>query len=192
MASPLSGLACDIDSLAPTRPCITIANKFLQVYKMSVLKPFLYWFGFELEQHESANDQSEIYFYQTIIVAFSDMEAKRWGDCLSKEFVEKGNAKKVYSSWIEDVIQFVLTQNSIEHIDWTNVSQDQLENHYQGTASSKKKSDRNLNAFISSTTRNKARDIWNNYLIENHPNHRIETCCKPRITITQTGNYVEW
>jgi hypothetical protein len=152
------------------------------------MKPFIYWFGFE----DNVDDQFDIHFYQTIILALSAEEALSWGDNLAKKLIEKGEAKSIHSSWIEDVVQFLLTPKGSETISWENISHEILEQYYQGTASTKDESGRNINSFIVSKSEKEARDIWRDFLLEYYPNHKIETCTKPAISITQVGMLVDW
>lgn len=155
---------------------------------MNSLQPFIYWFGFE----DNIDSQSDTHFYQTIILALSAEEALSWGDNLANKLIEKGEAKGIHSSWIEDVVQVLLTPKGNEKIFWENISREVLEQYYQGTASTKDESGRNINAFIASKSEKEARDIWKNFLLVKYPNHKIETCTKPAISITQVGMSVEW
>ncbi len=155
---------------------------------MNSLQPFIYWFGFE----DNIDEQSDIHFYQTIILALSAEEALSWGDNLAKEFKEKGEAKNIHSSWIEDVIPVIITTEGTTPINWENVLHQEMEQYYQGTASSKDKSCKNINAFILSKNEKDAKNLWNSYLLENQLNYKFETCCKPSISITKVGVPVDW
>lgn len=155
---------------------------------MNSLQPFIYWFGFE----ENIDEEPDIHFYQTIILALSAEEALSWGNNLSNKLIEKGEAKSIHSSWIEDVVQFLLTPKGNEEISWENISREVLEQYYQGTATTRDEPRRNINSFIVSKSEKEARDILRNFLLENYPNHKIETCTKPAISITKVGMSVEW
>jgi len=155
---------------------------------MSDLKPFIFWFGFE----EVTDDESDIHFYQTIILGSSIEEVFSWGNALTKEFVKKKRAQSIHSSWVEEVIPELITHEGTIALDWPNVSRQELEQYYQGTATSKNRSDKNINAFIFSDSEVKAKKRWNQFLLTSHPDFKIETCTKPAISITKVGIWVDW
>ena len=154
---------------------------------MSSLKPFIYWFGFE-----DNIDSQDIHFYQTIILASSEKEALDWGNKLTDKLIENGDAKSIQSSWIEDVIPLIITEHGSISISWEILSRLEIEQYYQGTASSKDKSHNNINVFISTKDEKSAKNLWHSYLLENLPDFKFETCCKPSISITQVGMNVDW
>jgi len=154
---------------------------------MKIIKPFIYWFGFE-----DNTDIQDIHFYQTIILASSKQDALAWGNKLSYKLIENGNAKTIKSSWIEDVIPILITEDGVASISWEVISRSEIERYYQGAASSKDKSHTNINAFISAKDEKSAKNLWHSYLLENMPNFKFETCCKPSISITKFGMNVDW
>ncbi len=156
---------------------------------MKTLLPFIHWFGFETD----IDDPSDIHFYQTIILAPSGVDALDWGDKLADHLIQKGEVKQIHSSWIEKIIPTLIEKEKIISINWEKVSCQELETYYQGTASHKKDpSDKNINAFISSTNEKDAKAVWTNYLLNNYPEYKIETCCRPSISITKVGQHVDW
>ena len=155
-------------------------------------KVFIYWFEFEDSATPKSDEQSNIYFYQTIILAPSSAEALSWGDTLSNELVKKGDAVSIRSSWLEDVIPVLITPNGHKAINWESISRKEIESYYQGTASSNDKLGKNINAFIYANSEKNAKRFWYDYLLENQLNYKVETCSKPAISITKVGMSVDW
>ena len=154
---------------------------------MNSLKPYIFWFGFE-----DNIDNQDIHFYQTIILASSKQDASAWGNKLADKLIENGDAKRIQSSWVEDVIPLIITENGLVSINWEAISRPEIELYYQGTASSRDKSCNNINAFISTKDEKSAKHLWQSYLSENLPHFKFETCCKPSISITKFGVDVDW
>jgi hypothetical protein len=63
---------------------------------MKKLDPFLYWLSFE-------DNNNDLHFYQTIILASSESEAKTCGDKMSERLHKSGEACAIHTTWIEEI-----------------------------------------------------------------------------------------
>lgn len=154
------------------------------------LRPYVYWFGYEdFEINELENNN---YFYQTIILAKNEQEAKLWGDKSALIYCQHENYKFLNNSWIEDISSTLLSRQGESLIDWGNFTDKDVENLFQGTAESSDGQFKNYNILISASSENEAKDLFLLHLKTKKNGLKFSTCSKAILNIVQYGKEIEW
>src|SRR4051812_25866853 len=150
---------------------------------MHTLHPFVFWVGFH-DNSDAIPVNNAYHTYQCLMLAPIQEDALAWGQHLAQALVLRGEAVAIERTWIEAVIDGLLTDNGLQPLPWATI--EPSKDLYQGTAECIANPDAclDLNVCIRANTREQAHKLWQQYLQIHYPNYHLTTCSSWFVPIT--------
>lgn len=143
---------------------------------MNTEKPFLIWISYKDPTFIKDDEDSGIYFYQTLVLTMNKEEALVIGKEKANKLIQNGEAEYIDKVWLEEFHQSVVSRNGSQQINWYTITDEIIKQYYQGCAEYINDSNFIFNTFIEATSVNDAMVIFNDYLSEQRPDYKPTTC----------------
>lgn len=160
------------------------------------MKPYIYWFEFTDSLIGETTGNSDVSFFECLLIAYSSEEALNWGNQQSLSYKESGGADTIERCWIEPVITHLITKEGAVTIDWENwaesITRQPTYLYHHGTAVNVNEGIERVNAIIRGLEGEMAGTIWKRYIAQNHPELEVESCSPLRVPVALVGQTVLW